>query len=133
VPDQARFDVKFLPFKYLAGVDDVHKLGITEGTEVFFTGLFLQNLTDSKNVPIVRFGRVALAPGEPVLWAGVPRDLVLIESMSFGGNSGSPVFFYLGADRVPGSLYVGPPEIKLAGVMMGAFQDLKPITLLQTS
>jgi hypothetical protein len=34
-------------------------------------------------------------PTEPVQEA----DLYLLETQSYGGNSGSPVFFYLGIDR----------------------------------
>src|SRR5664280_2800196 len=44
-----------------------------------------------------------------------------------GGNSGAPVFFYLGADRVPGQLMIGPEEIRLAGVMRGTFINGSPI------
>jgi hypothetical protein len=36
-------------------------------------------------------------------------NLCLIETMSFGGNSGAPVFFHLGADREPGQLNLSAP------------------------
>jgi hypothetical protein len=52
--------------------------------------------------------------------------------MSFGGNSGSPVFFSQGADRQPGSIILGPPEITLAGVMRGNFNEARVGGLVQT-
>ena len=58
-------------------------------------------------------------------------DLYLMESSSYGGNSGSPVFFYLGADRQPGALILGSPVLRLAGVMMGTFQDIQPVRFIE--
>jgi hypothetical protein len=58
--------------------------------------------------------------------------LYLLETQSYGGNSGSPVFFYLGHDRFPGQLVVGPSEIWLAGVMRGTFLNGSPIQFLQS-
>ena len=59
-------------------------------------------------------------------------NVFLFETQSFGGNSGSPVFFYLGADRRFGSLNVSAPIIKLAGVMKGTFQEGNPIQVAGT-
>ena len=70
---------------------------------------------------------------ERISWNGVKTELYLVESGSYGGNSGSPVFFYLGADRSPGGITVGPPELYLAGVMKGAFQEGRPIRAVPTS
>ena len=49
-------------------------------------------------------------------------DLYLLECQSFGGNSGSPVFFQLSPLRKPGVISLGGPRFFLAGVMMGSFQ-----------
>lgn len=133
LPDQKAIDFKVLSVDLVTSQDDFPKLGIAEGSEVFFTGLFTPHTGQKRNYPVVRFGRVALLSDEKVDWNGVPTDLYLIESSSYGGNSGSPVFLYLGADRTPGSLVVGPPELRLAGVMKGAFQDVQPIKALSTS
>ena len=84
------------------------------------------------NFPVVRFGRVAMLPDERIPWsndAAKPpalERLYLVETQSYGGNSGSPVFFFLGADRVSGSLTLGPPVIVLAGIMKGRFNDVSP-------
>lgn len=133
LPDQKVIDFKALPLALVTSQEDFPKLHISEGSEVFFTGLFLPHIGHSKNYPVVRFGRVALLSDEKVSWNGTPTDLYLIESSSYGGNSGSPVFLFLGADRTPGSITVGPPELRLAGVMKGAFQDIQPIKAVGTA
>ena len=132
LPDQKTFDFKFLPDELIVDAKKFAELKISEGSDVFFTGLFTPHLGQQKNLPVVRFGRVALITEEKVNFGGTPMDLYLIESSSFGGNSGSPVFFYLGSDREPGSIVVGPPQLYLAGVMTGAFQDVRPIQVVQT-
>lgn len=43
------------------------------------------------------------------------------------------LFFYLGVDREPGSVYVGPPVYKLAGVISGTFLNLQPIRAIGTT
>jgi hypothetical protein len=72
---------------------------------------------------------MAMFPDEPVPWIdyeGQPQQqaqLYLIEIQSYGGNSGSPVFFSLGASeqRAPaGALLLNAsPLLKLAGIMRG--------------
>ena len=132
LPDQTRFDFKFLPDEYITTQEDYNKLHIREGSDVFFTGLFKPYLGSKKNYPIVRFGRVALVTDEKIEWQGKLMSLYLIEAGSYGGNSGSPVFFYLGSDRTPGVLNLGNPVLKLAGVMQGAFQDTQEIKVIET-
>ncbi len=132
LPDQTQFDFKFLPDEYITTQEDYKKLNIREGSDVFFTGLFTPYLGSEKNYPVVRFGRVALVTDEKIEWQGKPMSLYLIEAASYGGNSGSPVFFYLGSDRTPGVLSVGNPVLKLAGVMQGTFQDAQEIRIIET-
>lgn len=120
-------DLKVLPLDWVPSQEEFKTLGIAEGSDVFFTGLFTAHVGEQRNYPIVRFGHIAMLPDEKVRWDGALMDLYLIESSSYGGNSGSPVFLYLGADRTPGSLVVGPPILRLAGVMMGAFSIGVPV------
>ena len=133
IPDQSKYEFKFLPDEYLTTENDIKNLGIREGSEVFFTGLFAPFVGEHKNYPVVRFGRVALVTNEKVDWDGMKSELYLMESSSYGGNSGSPVFFYLGAEREPGSLVLGSPVLKLAGIMKGFFGEPRPIQLIETS
>jgi hypothetical protein len=109
--DFSRFDLMLLPTSLM-----------TTGANLFFSGMFSEYLGATKMEPIVRFGRVAMLPQEKVNYYGVPEDLILAEVFSFGGNSGSPVFYYEGMERQNGNAIVfGAPSIKLAGVMQGYF------------
>ncbi len=131
--DPNKYDFKFLPDDYLTTKEDFAKLKIREGSDVFFTGLFLLYLGAHRNYPIVRFGRVALVTSEKVSWDAIPTELYLVESGPYGGSSGSPVFFYLGADREPGGLIVGDIVLKLAGIMKGSFGEGRAITFAETA
>ncbi len=127
LPDQKSFDLKCVPSDMISTKEIVEENQIVEGDEVFFCGLFTSYIGQQKNQPIVRFGRVALMSDEKVEWKekGKPArslDLYLLECQSFGGNSGSPVFFYLNPLRKPGVLAIGGRSFLLAGVMMGSFQ-----------
>lgn len=133
LPDPSVFDFKVVPLDQVTSEQAFRSMNISEGSEVFFVGLFLHHLGEHKNLPVVRFGRVALISDEKVDWNGVKTDLYLMETTSYGGNSGSPVFYLLGSDRVPGSITLGPPEVRLAGVMKGAFQWPQPLRVAQTS
>jgi len=137
LPDQTRYDFKFLSPDMMATDETLRSLEISEGSDVFFVGLFTQFYGAQRNYPIVRFGRVAMLTDEPVPWEvrkGVLqlRRVYLLETQSFGGNSGSPVFFYLGAER-KGGLNAGPPIIALAGVMMGTYLDAQEIREIETA
>lgn len=132
LPDQKTVEYKVLPENMITTREDFEKLHIVEGSEIFFTGLFTPYVGEQRNYPVVRFGRVALVTPEKIEWDGTKMELYLLELASYGGNSGSPVFFYLGQDRQPGSIVLGPPEIHLAGVMMGTFQQGTPIQIVKT-
>ena len=138
LPNQTKYDFLFLPDDLLTTKDDFKKLNIREGTDVFFTGLFTpqfaQEVADQRNYPIVRFGKVALVTDEKINWGKLNAELYLIESASYGGNSGSPVYFYIEPERQPGNIMVSAPQIlKLAGVMEGTFIESKPITGIETA
>lgn len=133
LPSQERYDFKFIPQDMLVTRERFLEANIQEGDEVFFTGLFVSHIGQKRNHPIVRFGRVSLITDEPVDWKGQLLELYLVECQSFGGNSGSPVFFYLGATRTPGAIRVGAPEVLLAGVMKGSFLSPSEIQVVDTT
>jgi hypothetical protein len=133
VPDEKRFDFKVLPNDFITSKKDFEELKIREGSEVFFTGLFSPHVGTLRNYPIVRFGKVALITEEKIKFGKLAADLYLVETGSYGGNSGSPVFFNLGSDREPGSIILGPPILKLAGVMSGTFLDVQPLRAIETA
>jgi len=133
LPDPAKYDFKFIPDDMIITKEVYKELKIREGSEVFFTGLFSGHPGVERNYPIVRFGRVALVTDEKIEWElGKQMDLYLIEAGSYGGNSGSPVFFSLGSDREPGSIIIGSPIYKLAGVMQGTFLDAQKVKFAET-
>ena len=118
--DLSQYDLVLLPTAIMTSAADQAK--VSPGTDLFFSGMFSEYLGSVRMEPIVRFGRVAKLLQERVNFFGAPEELMLAEVFSFGGNSGSPVFYYEGIDREGGnSIVIGPPTIKLAGVMQGFF------------
>jgi hypothetical protein len=133
VPSQDIYDYLYLPANIATSEKDFKDLNIHEGSDVFFTGMFSHHLGDKQNTPITRFGKVALMTDDKIDWVFGKTDLYLIEANSFPGNSGSPVFFQIGADRGTGSLFVGEPILKLAGIMSGCYNDIQPIQTVSVS
>ena len=116
------FDFKFIKREHLTSKKEYDDLNIVEGTDVFFAGLFTYFFGAQRNYPVIRFGKVALVTTERIPWDGKHMDLYLMETASYGGNSGSPVFFYAGTNQP--NVY---SLFTLAGVMMGSFLDVRPI------
>jgi hypothetical protein len=126
LPDVKIFDFKCISSTLIANTPLMEQHKITEGDDVFFAGLFTGHIGQIRNQPIIRFGKVSLISNEKILWQEnnkppTYRDLYLLECQSFGGNSGSPVFFDLSPVRNAGQLLVGGKQIFLAGVMTGSF------------
>ncbi len=116
--DGERFDVLVMGEDLLVTQEDVKKYNIGVGTEIFFTGMFVPFQGQARNNPIVRFGKLAMLPGEKIGVGESSFDAYLVETFAFGGNSGSPVFFYSSADDTP---------VKIGGVMKGFFVDFEPV------
>ena len=137
IQDIAAFDIEGLDSIFVTTKKDFADLKISEGTEIFFVGLFHQYFGSARNYPIVRFGKVALITEEQIEWPELivdsgtnlivhtKQDLYLMESTSTGGNSGSPVFFSFSEP--------GTPKQKLAGVMKGFFGEIEPIFPIETA
>lgn len=137
VPNDKIFDYLAIPEELITTKDSLKNLEIEEGDEVFFAGLFSSHIGQKRNQPILRFGKVALISDEKVEWQvdeNPPKflDLYLLECQSFGGNSGSPVFFHLNPLRKPEKLQIGPPKIYLAGIMTGSFLNSNPVESIET-
>ncbi len=136
LPDVNVYDFLALPLSLIKSKEDFQKTKIGPGSDVFFAGLFVPHYGVKSNVPIFRFGRVAMLPDECVQWNEKSKppqcvELYLLETMSFGGASGSPVFFSLGIDRELGQIYAGW-EISLAGVMRGNFNEPRAGDFIET-
>lgn len=72
LPNTKTIDFKTVPASWLTTKQDFQDLNISEGHEVFFTGLFSAYHGYKKNHPIVRFGRVALVTDEKAEWEKAP-------------------------------------------------------------
>jgi hypothetical protein len=96
-------------------IDDKH---LDESNEVVFAGLFAPFTGNLRNYPIVRHGKLAMMSDERIPWEpGATEDLFLADVMSFGGNSGSPVFIRTGGDNQA----FGSIQYFLLGVMQGFY------------
>lgn len=137
LPDENTYDFKFIPDNLIANKEVISTNEIAEGDEVFFAGLFTSHVGQKKNQPIFRFGKVALISDEKIEWKEKDKpakfmDLLLLECQSFGGNSGSPVFYQLNPFRKPGQISIGGPKIFLAGIMTGSFLHGNQIQITDT-
>jgi hypothetical protein len=65
IPDPTIYDLKTVPAEWLATKD---LPGIGEGADVFFVGLFTTYYGERQNVPLFRFGRIAMLPADRISW-----------------------------------------------------------------
>jgi hypothetical protein len=87
-------DLKAIPIRLFLSDDTIQSANIGAGDDVFMTGLFAHLSGSERNLPIVRFGNIAMIPDEPVPTSIGMIEAYLIEARSIGGLSGSPVFTY---------------------------------------
>jgi hypothetical protein len=135
-PDFSKYEYDPIPENLLFKTKmefDTSYLG--QGTDVFYCGLFSQYLGYSSNKPIMRFGRIALLPKEKILWDSSQnnQDLFLVETSTYGGNSGSPLFSYKSNSTFDGSMEVGDRQVRLAGIVKGYSGEKTPIEFVQAS
>jgi len=106
------------------------------GNDVYSFSLFTQRPGEQRNLPVVRFGRISGLPGEPIQVKGNPPFEVIgyvTEGLSWGGHSGSPVFWSSGPEvaskRLPdGSEAIAIGRVRgLLGLVSGHFDiPVKP-------
>ena len=95
-----------------------HEIRPRVGHGVYFVGLFTEHYGEERNLPIARFGNIS---GMPELITGESHDIksaiiaYLIEFHSWGGHSGSPVF-YLIPTTVEHHVAVSSANGKIVGV-----------------
>ena len=65
---------------------------LCEGDDVFFIGLFEPFTGQDRNLPIVRFGKIAMLTDQPLQGEYGLAECYLLECQAFPFNSGSPVF-----------------------------------------
>jgi hypothetical protein len=114
-----------LPMKMLLDEENRIAKGIGEGDEIFMTGLFVHHAGNSKNIPIVRTGNIAMTPQERIHTSFGEMEAYLIESRSIGGLSGSPVFVYE-------QTRIGGGVVHLLGLIHGHW-NCSPETIIDES
>jgi hypothetical protein len=89
-----------------------NRIGI--GDHVICIGLFSRFVGTDKNMPIVRFGQIALMPDEPVPTKYFGNmEAFLIEVRSVGGLSGSPIFLYSTTPR-----FIATNDVRREGLFL---------------
>lgn len=126
-PQDAGVDFKVLQEDMFATKDFREREMVSEGDEVFFTGLMPQVYGRLRNTPVVRYGRIALVTDEPFETEHGKANYLYVEANSYPGNSGSPVFLRFGPIRQAGTITVGGDRIMLLGVMHGYLQHGRPV------
>jgi len=124
---QKDIDYKSIPLDIITENSIIEQIGMGEGDEVFFSGLFHHHVGTTKNEPIFRFGKIALISDEKISWkeegkTAIETNLYLIECYSTAGNSGSPVFFRVTPQHET-TVISKSYRVYLAGVLRGSFQD----------
>ena len=114
--------------------------GVSEGYDMFFVGLFVPFYGSNENLPICRFGHLAMMPDEPIPWGSEGKlNLYLMETKAFGGNSGSPAFFTTKKDIAHLTLSkflnrgASSSQILLAGVVKGYFGDWSQVQMINSA
>lgn len=105
-----------------------HEIGI--GDEIVISGLFTRLAAKPRNIPIVRFGNIAALPEDRLADSktGLSYHAFLAEVRSIGGISGSPVFAYLGPERVPPTKGMRPDKryLMLIGIVRSHWEHTEP-------
>lgn len=126
-PQDSGVDFKVLQKDMFATRDFRESETVSEGDEVFFTGLMPQVYGRLRNTPVVRYGRIALITDEPFETEDGKANYLYIEANSYPGNSGSPVFLRFGPIRQAGTTTIVGDRIMLLGVMHGYLQQGRSI------
>lgn len=125
-PNDSIFSYLPLPLGLIRQESELKQRGLTEGTDIFFPALFSGHEGQKQIQPVVRFGKIALITDERVSWGDQWQQLMLIESYSIGGNSGSPVFAWFEPLREAKALVTYEPRrARLIGVIQGAWGEEK--------
>lgn len=110
---------------------------IGPGDDLYMIGMFSEfSGGESENVPVVRFGHLAMFPERPIeMDDGTTQEAYLGDLRSQGGFSGAPVFLYGSPDRLKftddGPTPTGVHIMCLAGLDVGHYPLHDPIVTLE--
>lgn len=115
-PDGNRYDFLFTPVGMIAPIDFFKKENVSEGDEVFYTGMYDSHIGSFKNIPAVRFGNIAQLSEEKYLTEFGYTELYLVETAISIGSNGSPLFYYSPAVK-EGENTTVPAKLFLVGIL----------------
>jgi hypothetical protein len=95
----ASFDYEYYPARQGATAQFCDEKFVEPGEDVFMTGLLVHHPGDTRMLPIIRVGNIAAFPDEPIQLRTGAERVVLVETRSIAGLSGSPVFVHFGDHR----------------------------------
>ena len=121
-PDLNRYDFLFIPAGMIAQIDIFKKENLVEGDEVFYTGMLDSHFGIFKNIPIVRFGKIAQLSDEKYSLEKKFTELYLMEMDVAKGSGGSPVYHYANALKDTGNITI-PTKFFLIGVVSGDYDE----------
>jgi hypothetical protein len=124
--DPKKFRFSFIPINDFLRPEQIPISDIGIGDEAFIVGRFINHEGKQRNTPTARTGIISQMPIEPIHIRGIDQECFLVEARSFGGFSGSPVFWrvlpFSGTRKIPNWKHgqIGPP---LLGIEVGYVLD----------
>lgn len=132
MPDRRVFDYEHYHARPGATAEFIRDRHVRAGEDVFMTGLLTYHPGETRMLPIIRVGNIAAFPEDRVLLrTGTTEHVILVETRSIAGLSGSPVFIHFGDWRrdeeghltplgdFPKGYFAGPNW--LMGIMHGVY------------
>jgi hypothetical protein len=104
---RAHFNYDPIWVDWLVTEESARELRIGLGDDLFMVGRFMNHDGKERNIPVVRFGTIAMMPEEPLIVDNKAQESFLIEIRTIAGFSGSPVFI-----RIPGDARSKDPLFK---------------------
>jgi hypothetical protein len=128
--DPQEVSFSFIPINDFLRLEQIQPLDIGIGDEAFVVGRFINHEGKQRNSPTARSGIISQMPVEPINIRGNDQECFLVEARSFGGYSGSPVFWralpFSGMRKIPNWRHgqIGP---LLLGIEVGYILDWSPV------
>jgi hypothetical protein len=119
-----------IPINDFLRLEQIKPLDIGIGDEAFVVGRFINHEGKQRNTPTASSGIISQMPIEPIHIRGVDQECFLVEARSFGGFSGSPVFWrvlpFSGTRKIPNWKHgqIGP---LLLGIEIAYILDWEPV------
>jgi hypothetical protein len=135
VPNNKKFMYKTIPTDDFVTDQLLKEQNVSEGDPVMLVGLMAQFYGSKRNFPVVRKGSIALLSDEPLpAQDGSFHKGYVCEVGTWPGNSGSPVFLYLGGFR--GNTIgdsIGGIGYRLLGIMIAFYTDSRSGEITDTA